>query len=314
MQMKKVYPYVPRTKSNMNIDNIDLTFLGTSSGAPTPTRNQQSLAVQLLGETWLFDCGEAAQHRMAATPLSPPGIKRIFISHLHGDHVFGLPGMLCAMALAYGGGTSKGDALGSASSNGPKVNGTQEVSESERPVVVYGPQGLRSFLRASLGNAYATLGGMKLQVHELVGLQAFDRLRMAPHCTVGRPLPCEVEGASIEAEGGVWRLPLGHNAPRLSVEAIELDHTVPTVGWVLTETPRPGKLDADAIVPLLKQHSVGLNLLRDFKLGVPIELPDGTVLQPSDYVEQPTQRKLAILSDMRGFKEPAVAEKVADRL
>lgn len=63
-----------------------------------------------------------------------------------------------------------------------------------------------------------------------------------------------------------------------------------------------------------RQHSVGLNLLRDFKLGVPIELPDGTVLQPSDYVEQPTQRKLAILSDMRGFKEPAVAEKVADRL
>jgi hypothetical protein len=68
--------FKPRTRSDMQLDYLDLTFLGTSSGAPSATRNQQSLALQMLGETWLFDCGDAAQHRLMRTTTSAPSIRR----------------------------------------------------------------------------------------------------------------------------------------------------------------------------------------------------------------------------------------------
>ena len=51
-------------EDNRRLDTVELTFFGTSSGAPTSTRNQQGLGVRLGGETWLFDCGEATQHRI----------------------------------------------------------------------------------------------------------------------------------------------------------------------------------------------------------------------------------------------------------
>lgn len=248
--------------SRVRIDYFDLTFLGTASGAPSATRCQQSLALQMVGETWLFDCGEAAQHRLMRTTFTAPSIRRIFISHLHGDHVFGLPGMLCAIALGYGGGTSTSDAMGFTPS---------DHCGHAAPVIIYGPQGLRAFLRATLGNAYATLGNMKVQINELVGLRAIEREGMRPHCAVSEPLTSEVAGNSIEPDAdGVWRLPMDAGGLPLTVEAIELDHSVPTIGWVVTELPRPGKLDT-AVVPILQKHGIQLEQLRTFKEGVPIE-------------------------------------------
>lgn len=292
-------PFPSHMRKFMRIDEIDLVFLGTSSGAPSRSRNQQSLAMSLLGETWLFDCGEAAQHRMQLTTLTPPDVKRIFVSHLHGDHVFGLPGMLCAMSIAYDGGEGGGRSSAESHRN----------VRSREPIQIYGPQGLRAFLRAVLGNAYATLGEMKIQIHELVGLRAIERQGMVPHCSVSRPLPSEVPGETVEpGVDGLWRLPLGDDPPRLTIEAVELDHTVPTVGWVITETPRPGKLNADEIKPVLEQHGINKRMLKSFKLGIPIDLPDGTQLVPEDFMAPATQRKIAILSDMRAPKENAVFE------
>lgn len=79
-----------------------ITFLGTSSGVPTRERNVSALALDLdgTGETWLFDCGEGTQHRVLQAGLRPARLRRIFVTHLHGDHVFGLPGLLCTLNLA----------------------------------------------------------------------------------------------------------------------------------------------------------------------------------------------------------------------
>lgn len=287
-------PLSSRSRDRLNLlDQIELTFLGTSSAAPTRTRNQQALAMQLGGETWLFDCGEATQHRMMLTTLSPPAIKRIFVSHLHGDHCFGLPGLLCNMAIAYGGGEGDGPA-------------TTDAADST-PVTIVGPQGLRSWLRAVLGNSYATLGKMKLEVHELTGMTAIERgaARMRPPVYVSRPLPCEVAGLDLEPSAeGVWQIPArgARGDPPVTVSAVELDHTVPTAGWVIEENPRPGTLDSARVKPLLVKHGVPLSKLRELKSGSPVTLPDGTVLEPADYVAASTQRKVCILSDMRGAK------------
>lgn len=87
--------------------SLQVTFLGTSSGVPTRQRNVSSLAVRLpqRSELWLLDCGEATQHQLLRSPLRVSQLRRIFITHMHGDHVFGLPGLLASLGMA---GTSAG--------------------------------------------------------------------------------------------------------------------------------------------------------------------------------------------------------------
>jgi len=97
---------------------VDIFFLGTGAGIPAKLRNVTSIALKLLderGAVWLFDCGEATQHQILHTSLKPRRIEKIFITHLHGDHIYGLPGLLSSRSFQGG--------------------------ESE--VTVYGPKGIK---------------------------------------------------------------------------------------------------------------------------------------------------------------------------
>ncbi|MDP1976625.1 ribonuclease Z [Undibacterium sp.] len=80
---------------------MDILFLGTSAGAPTRQRNVSALALLPdQGSAWyLIDCGEATQHQLLNTPLSVHGLQAIFITHVHGDHCYGLPGLLASAAM-----------------------------------------------------------------------------------------------------------------------------------------------------------------------------------------------------------------------
>lgn len=78
---------------------MELTFLGTSSALPTTKRNHSAIALKAFGEVMLFDCGEGTQRQMARIKLSPMKVDHIFITHLHGDHFLGLPGMIQSMAF-----------------------------------------------------------------------------------------------------------------------------------------------------------------------------------------------------------------------
>lgn len=79
---------------------LAITFLGTSSAQPSTTRNMSSLCLQLDGDLWMFDCGEGTQHqiRKSECSLKASKIQAIFITHNHGDHLFGLPGLLCTLS------------------------------------------------------------------------------------------------------------------------------------------------------------------------------------------------------------------------
>ncbi|UOR12382.1 ribonuclease Z [Halobacillus amylolyticus] len=104
---------------------MELFFLGTGSGVPSKERNVSSLVLRMLeerGTTWVFDCGEATQHQILNTTIRPRRIETIFITHLHGDHLYGLPGLLSSRSFQGG----------------------------ETPVTVYGPKGLKEYVDVSL--------------------------------------------------------------------------------------------------------------------------------------------------------------------
>nr|WP_106779706.1 ribonuclease Z [Lysinibacillus timonensis] len=103
---------------------MQLQFLGTGAGMPSKERNTSALALKLLeerGTIWLFDCGEATQHQILYTSIRPRKIEKIFITHLHGDHIFGLPGLLSSRSFLGG----------------------------EDTLTIYGPKGLKEWVQYS---------------------------------------------------------------------------------------------------------------------------------------------------------------------
>ncbi|WP_156290860.1 ribonuclease Z [Oceanobacillus salinisoli] len=104
---------------------MELIFLGTGAGVPSKERNVSSIALSLLQEinnVWLFDCGEATQHQILHTSIKPRKVNKIFITHLHGDHIFGLPGFLSSRSFQGG----------------------------DEELTIYGPSGIKEFVETSL--------------------------------------------------------------------------------------------------------------------------------------------------------------------
>jgi ribonuclease Z len=117
---------------------VEITFLGTSSGVPTRSRNVSSVALRLpqRAELWLFDCGEGTQHQFLRSDLKISQLRRIFITHMHGDHIFGLMGLLASCGLA---------GIG-------------------QPIDIYGPPGLDEYLNACVKYSYTHLAN-RVQVY-----------------------------------------------------------------------------------------------------------------------------------------------------
>ncbi len=126
---------------------MEITFLGTGAGMPAKYRNVTSIALKHLenGSIWLFDCGEATQHQILHTSIKPRKISKIFITHLHGDHIFGLPGLLGSRSF---------------------LGGTE-------PLTIYGPKGIRDFIEVSLSVSQTHLN-YKIEIIEFEDGQIFD--------------------------------------------------------------------------------------------------------------------------------------------
>ena len=78
---------------------FSVTILGSSSALPTLSRFPTSQVVNLNEKLFLIDCGEGTQIQLRKYGIKAGKINHIFISHLHGDHIFGLPGLISSMAL-----------------------------------------------------------------------------------------------------------------------------------------------------------------------------------------------------------------------
>lgn len=108
---------------------MEIIFLGTSSAVHSYTRNHPAIILKAFGEIILFDCGEGTQRQLIFAKISPMKISKIFISHYHGDHILGLPGLLQSM----------------------------NFRGRETKLTIYGPKGLNALKNAILNLGYCKI-------------------------------------------------------------------------------------------------------------------------------------------------------------
>jgi len=98
---------------------MEIIFLGTSCAMPTKKRNHSSIFISYSGEGILFDCGEGTQRQLKIAGIKPTKITKVLISHWHGDHTFGLPGLISTLS----------------------------TSEYTKILKIYGPAGTKEFVK-----------------------------------------------------------------------------------------------------------------------------------------------------------------------
>jgi len=134
---------------------IEIFTLGTGSAVPSLIRNHSATALRREGDIYLFDCGEATQHQIQKVKLKHSKFKAIMISHLHGDHIFGLMGFLSTLSL-----------------NGRK-----------RKLKIYGPKGIKKYINFNLkfiqGNVIFPL--KIIEVEEGTNYQIDDNVSIEPY-------------------------------------------------------------------------------------------------------------------------------------
>lgn len=118
--------------------HIELIFLGTSAAVPSIARNHASIMLRYFDELILLDCGEGTQRQIIRAGKSFMKIKKILITHYHGDHFLGLPGLLQTMSF----------------------------NERKEPLTIYAPKGAEEFfssIRWLCGNEF----GFDVEVREI---------------------------------------------------------------------------------------------------------------------------------------------------
>ncbi|NXO00678.1 RNZ1 protein, partial [Rhinopomastus cyanomelas] len=202
--------------------SMDITFLGTGSAYPSPTRGASALVLRREGECWLFDCGEGTQTQLMKSHLRAGRITKVFITHLHGDHFFGLPGLLCSISLQ-----------------------SSPAEPDKPPVEIYGPVGLRDFLRRSLELSHSQLL-FPYVVHELVPTRDQCPAEEFRDFSSSDEKGDDSQGRRIHLD------PVGNSYllledEQLLVRGFRLFHRIPSFGFVVEEKPRPGKLDVQKL-------------------------------------------------------------------
>jgi ribonuclease Z len=205
---------------------MELLFLGTSAGVPTRTRNVTSILLDLQhptrGGLWMFDCGEGTQHQLLQTASHPGKLDKIFITHLHGDHLFGLPGLLCSRSMA----------------------------GNLHPLTIYGPPGIREFVETSL-RISGSWTDYPLEIVEIsAGVVFNDDAWTVTAAALNHPVECygyrieeqdkpgALDGAALIAAG----VPFGPLFQQLKRgERITLDDGRTIDGADYLSPPRPGK-------------------------------------------------------------------------
>lgn len=119
-------------------EKINITLLGTGSSVPTAKRNHLGIMVDYKAEHMLFDCGEGIQRQFRKARKNPMKLTKLFISHWHGDHILGIPGLL----------------------------NTLQLNNYNKTLEVYGPKGTKKYMNLMM-KIFVHREKIKVKVHEI---------------------------------------------------------------------------------------------------------------------------------------------------
>jgi len=304
---------------------LEITWLGTSSGAPTFSRNVSATAVRTKDEVWLFDCGEATQHQMMRCGVKLSKISRIFITHMHGDHIFGLPGLLCAISACRSETYKQNDEK--KKRNGNNGRGPRDAFKDQEPLVITGPPGLKAFVHAAMTYSRTQLG-TDIIVTELTtpSREKFEKCngKVPAHVAVNEDCAWKKRGNLVFGDcwpqegmnhvgfprykAREWEEENRHAWPswvvladeNVCIRAAPLRHPVPCFGYVIEEKDRDGHMKVEW---LTEQGLPPSPLYKNFKAGKSVESPKepGRIITPEEAMELPRPgRKIVMLGDTCG--------------
>eukprot|EP00469_Lotharella_globosa_P019116 CAMPEP_0167815028 /NCGR_PEP_ID=MMETSP0112_2-20121227/2775_1 /TAXON_ID=91324 /ORGANISM="Lotharella globosa, Strain CCCM811" /LENGTH=438 /DNA_ID=CAMNT_0007714363 /DNA_START=160 /DNA_END=1476 /DNA_ORIENTATION=+ len=250
---------------------MEVVFLGTSATRPSAFRNCTAIGVKLETESYLFDCGEGAQlQAMKSERFSLSSVSTIFITHMHGDHVFGLLGVLCEVQMI-------------------AVDLAKKIGQHPRnirPIRVFGPPGIADFLKVLMTTA--TDGrGPSVDICELV--QTSPKAPYSQGNMNVRQLQCD--------QKGVWHIIQDKGECPKTVKAVLIPHKpeMSTLAYAVEEERSLGTLDVD------KLNKLGVPpgpIYKEIKKGKTVTLPNGQKIDGKDFLGPSSAgRKLAIVLD-----------------
>jgi ribonuclease Z len=291
---------------------MSICFLGTSAGIPTRHRSTTATLLRLGGSSFLFDAGEGVQRQLAFTRAKPSHIDRIFITHLHGDHIFGLPGFLLGLQHSV-----------MMMNNDANAKKKTKKQRGEHVVKIYGPPGLYNYIAFNVILSCTKFHSLSIEVYELVGgrvrrLHGGNGIRnpfenMYPEFNFGF-----LKRKTIECDDGIWNI---HDVPKTTrqdvlsknvrsgkrdvrIKAAEVDHLagIATFGFVVEEDEPARNIDADrakelGVLPNGKKYEL-------LKHGFSVLTEDGTrEVRPEEVLMPRTKvaRKIAIIGDNRAW-------------
>ena len=124
---------------------MQITFLGTSAMVPTKERNHSAVLISYSSEGILIDCGEGTQRQMKIAGIKPSKVTKILISHWHGDHVLGIPGLIQTLAK----------------------------NEYDRVLEIYGPKGTKERMK-NMFKAFSFEDKIEIRIHEITKKRFFE--------------------------------------------------------------------------------------------------------------------------------------------
>lgn len=224
---------------------LNVVFLGTAGSLPTPERNPSAILINREGEMMLFDCGEGTQRQMMRARTGMMRLNHIFLTHLHADHILGVPGLLETMAF----------------------------QGRESPLTIAGP------------------------IHTIDLVEKFNSI-----CYFSRDF--EVRAMDLEP-GDVVRM------DGYQVEAVETQHSVPSIGYCLKEDERLGRFNREAAIAL---GVLPGPLFGKLQHGQEV-LVDGKAVRPDQVMGSPRPgRKIVYTGDTRPCRTVEAASRGADLL
>jgi len=269
--------------------DFKINFLGTGAGCPSRDRVCSATLLRVHGTSLLLDAAEGVQRQMmhASAPLSSIG--HIFITHLHGDHLFGLPGLLLGLQVA--------------SRNHVEAGGEGLT------VNIYGPPGIYNYVAMSLSLSMSFINSGKIIVTELLGGHADPGYRPNQKQKYRDPRHVnykEVSRRNLYREvleqnkDGTWTFEVPSTRGPLSVSAAEVRHVnnVMTFGYVVQEE------EHEPAIIVEKARALGVEPSKKYALlkkGVSVESDDGTKIVHPDQVlakdSHKKARKFALIGD-----------------